>query len=387
MTTIELPGVPCRLRIAIAVGCLPARALKAVTRYRLGIDSTDFVDAFGRALPGAFEMTFATSHRRSQLHVERGVAVLEQTVDTHIPVVVTDLDSIELKYQTWSARGAGPEVETALKVDPAPDIAYHFPIEIRELIPGGVGATVKLSRGFENFTLQFVADAPTLASAATDENGLATLPGTIGVDGALEMLGYGETSMLIHVAKGSDMALLPTNYAFRAPAAEGNGAWIATDLKARHGHIHTWGFTPQGVYRAGDLIQYKIYVRDQDNLRFVATPNKGYRLAVYDPRGTVVHEESFDLSEFGAHDGEFRAPEQSAVGWYRFALRSETIDDVWEPLTVLVSDFTPAPFRVTTRPAAAWSTTSPPTRMSAPTSAPTPPSPSTGCAPAATAWR
>lgn len=383
--------------------CLPARTIKAATRYRIGIDSPDFADSFGRALPGAFEMAFATSHRASQLEVAHAVVVLEKDVDTHVPVVVTNLDRIDLHYDSWTSRSVKSDLETALAVGQAPDVAYHFPIKIRELIPGGVGAMsgtwtprgknicrnpsgdffwqvtpfavhakighfntlvwvtrfadgapvagamVKLSNGFDTSQLRFIADAPVLASATTDEDGLATLPGTSAIDGALEMLVYGDTSLLFHVAKGSDMALLPASYSFRAQAEEGNGAQVATALRRKYGHVHTWGFTPQGVYRAGDVVHYKLYVRDQDNLRFVAAPATGYQLEVYDPRGTVVHQESFDLSAFGSHAGEFTVPVQGAVGWYRFVLRSETIDDVWEPLTVLVSDFTPAPFRVTTR--------------------------------------
>jgi len=385
------------------VRCLPAQTIKAATRYRIRIDAPDFADQFGRKLPAPFKMAFATSHRTSQLRVEHAVAVLEKDVDTHIPVVVTNLDAINLGYNTWSQRGVKSVSNTRLLVGQAPDIAYHFPIKIRELIPGGVGAMsgrwfpagdnvcsdpwgyffwqvtpfavhakighfntlvwvtrfadgapvegarVKLSRGFDNDNLQFIADAPILASATTDADGLASLPGTVGIDRALEMLNYGDTSMLIQVAKDGDLALLPTNYPFRATAEEANGTQIATNLRPKYGHIHTWGFTPQGVYRAGDVVQYKLYVRDQDNLRFIAAPAKQYSLEVYDPRGTVVHEESFDLSEFGAHSGEFTAPAQGAVGWYRFVLRSATANDTWEPLTVLVSDFTPAPFRVTTR--------------------------------------
>ena len=37
-----------------------------------------------------------------------------------------------------------------------------------------------------------------------------------------------------------------------------------------------------------------------------------------------------------------------AVGWYRFQLKAAFSEDSWEPMRVLVSDFTPAPFKVTT---------------------------------------
>ena len=71
-------------------------------------------------------------------------------------------------------------------------------------------------------------------------------------------------------------------------------------MRPRYGHIHTWGTTAQGVYRAGDTIQYKLYVRDQTNETFVPAPGDGYTLEVVDPTGKIVYT-VFDisLSEFG----------------------------------------------------------------------------------------
>ena len=60
-------------------------------------------------------------------------------------------------------------------------------------------------------------------------------------------------------------------------------------MRRRYGHIHTWGTTAQGVYKAGDTIQYKLYVRDQNNETFVPAPGEGYTLNVIDPTGKIVH--------------------------------------------------------------------------------------------------
>ena len=66
--------------------------------------------------------------------------------------------------------------------------------------------------------------------------------------------------------------------------------------------------------------------------------------------GKKVHERGeIALNAFGAFDGEFKVPETGAVGWYRFELRTSFAGNQWwQPLQVLISDFTPAPFRVTT---------------------------------------
>ncbi|MEZ5672850.1 MAG: alpha-2-macroglobulin family protein, partial [Thiotrichaceae bacterium] len=63
--------------------------------------------------------------------------------------------------------------------------------------------------------------------------------------------------------------------------------------------------------------------------------------------GTRV--KSAKLNEFGALDGEFTLPKNAAVGWYEFELTNtfqHKQSGAWRPMRVLVSDFTPAPFRV-----------------------------------------
>ena len=145
--------------------------------------------------------------------------------------------------------------------------------------------------------------------------------------------------------------------------------------------MRAWGTTAQGIYRAGDLVQYKIFVRDQDNNAYIPPPRKGYRLKIIDPMGKVVHDvKNVVLSAFGGASGEFAVPKEGAVGWYKFKLianfdntvpvddnadvatdnngdntdQSETDDNAddtasqksWIPMRVLVSDFTPSPFKV-----------------------------------------
>jgi uncharacterized protein YfaS (alpha-2-macroglobulin family) len=117
----------------------------------------------------------------------------------------------------------------------------------------------------------------------------------------------------------------------------------------QYGHIRSWGTTAQGVYRAGDNIQYKIYVRNQNNQEFIPAPEEKYFLKVIDPMRKRVHEvKDIVLSDFGAIHGEFTVPKTGAVGWYRFILSASFTQITWEPVKVLVSDFTPSPFNVTT---------------------------------------
>ena len=119
--------------------------------------------------------------------------------------------------------------------------------------------------------------------------------------------------------------------------------------RRRHGHLRTWGATAQGIYRAGDTVQFKIYVRNEGNETLLAAPEKSYQLKIVDPMGKTVHElGEIELNAFGAFDGEYTVPETGAVGWYRFELRASFAgEQSWQPLQVLISDFSPAPFRGT----------------------------------------
>jgi uncharacterized protein YfaS (alpha-2-macroglobulin family) len=196
-------------------------------------------------------------------------------------------------------------------------------------------------------------DPAILSKAVTDKKGIAMLAGTRELDPELDLINtYKDPSyprLFVGVERANDIALVPLDYDFRAHVYRASNYSVYPSMQRKYGHIHTWGTTAQGAYRAGDTIQYKLYVRDQDNKTLVPAPNEGYKLEVIDPMGKTVYEvKDLTLSEFGGHHGEFTVSEAGAVGWYRFKLTSRFFKGHWEPMRVLVSDFTPAPFRVTT---------------------------------------
>ncbi|MDP9142626.1 MAG: MG2 domain-containing protein, partial [Pseudomonadota bacterium] len=117
--------------------------------------------------------------------------------------------------------------------------------------------------------------------------------------------------------------------------------------REQHGHLRSWGTTAQGVYRTGETVQYKIYVRDDSGERLAPAPSGRYRVTVYDAAGATVHQrEAVALNRFSALDGSFVLSENAAVGWYRFELKPDYAEFTLDPLQVLVADFVPAPFRV-----------------------------------------
>ena len=379
------------------------QGLKAYESYKLAAEADAVRDVFGRPLTDAIDMVLSTDHRRPQFYLRHKLSVLEKDVQTHLPAVVTNLESVHLDYQTLTSRGVTKGLASDLEIPRVEDVGFRFPIKVRELLEGRSGAlqarwrsappisdkdhrrsqwffsqvtpfhvhakaghhdslvwVTRLDNGlpvqgakvgvYVDTFGEFSDTQDFIARAATDADGVATLPGTLELDPKLKRLGSGrrdKPQLFIHVRKDKDMALLPLNRSFAVNVQGPNRSYLPAYLEPRHGHIHSWGFTAQGVYKAGDTVQFKLYVRDQDARRFVAPPREGYKLEVYDPTNKVVHTvKDLSLSEFGAYHGEFTVPETAAVGWYRFELSATFTDRSWEPLRVLVSDFTPAPFRV-----------------------------------------
>jgi uncharacterized protein YfaS (alpha-2-macroglobulin family) len=379
--------------------------LKAYHNYRLSVISTYmFRDEFGRSLSAPIDMQFATDHRLPRHVFEHEISVLEKGVDSDLPIVVTNLDQISLFYQLLTPQGWTDQKQRVLPVPQVEDIAFRMPLGIRDLVPNGIVQGyftskpdinnkeaskynwfftqitpfhVQAKLGHHN-TLVWVTDFATglpvsgvdvsvyldtyksvskpLAVGVTDDNGIALLPGTKSLDPKLEhAYVYGdyqeEQRFFVHCQKDQDIALLPLDSDFRVSMYDLSDDYsIYPRMRRKYDHIRTWGTTAQGVYKVGDTVQYKIFVRDQGNERLVPAPRDGYTLKVTDPMGKVAHEvKNLSLSEFGAYHGEFTLPKNAAVGWYDFELSAQFKKrGRWYPLRVLVSDFTPSPFRVRT---------------------------------------
>ncbi len=373
--------------------------LKAWQNYQLFLPSK-VEDAFGRRLPLPTQMRFATNHRPPDYSFEHNTAVLESGVDSQVPIVVTNLDYVNMKYHLLTARGARNGLNYSQKLQNVVDIAYRTPLDIRSLIAAPSGVLqghfmtspllkrdwndswfftqvtpfhIEVKQGHHN-TLAWVTDLATgqpvadvmlqvypatygefavhpeiLASSRTNADGVAILPGTLQLDPELKYQPYNrqDPRLFLQASKQDAMALLPLDDSFAVDMYGMSDDYLYSYARPKHGHIQTWGTTAQGVYKVGDTVQFKLLVRDQNNTAFTAAPRASYTLTVTDPMGKTVHEvEAFALSEFGAYAGEFTLAKSAAVGWYDFTLTANFTEQSWQPLRVLVSDFTPSPFRV-----------------------------------------
>ncbi len=382
----------------------PWRSLKPFTQYRVQIAKGALKDEFGRSLVQAADIQFATDHRLPDYALLKEMPVLEKDLDTDVAFLATNLSQMKLSYQTTTARGARPAQSKVYPLPRAQDKTLPIALGIRDLLGAPSGFVkgqltsqpplpnkepsegwffaqvtpfhVHAKIGYHN-TLVWVTDlkwgkpvsgvrvqivkgllkdpagkSSSLAAGVTRDDGTLELPGLSTVDPELKALhAYEpeEQKLFIRCEKGEDVALLPLHYDFQVASEGANREYISEWLRPLHGHIRAWGATAQGIYKVGDTVQFKIYVRDQGNRSFVQAPKGDYILKVMDPTDKVVHlKEGLRLSSFGAFDGEFAIPSNGAVGWYRFQLTASFTDEEWEPMRVLVSDFTPSPFKVTT---------------------------------------
>lgn len=380
--------------------------LKAAQAYRLTLDP-GLRDEFGRALPAPLSLAFTTSHRDPRLVIDYRDVVLEKGVDSQAAGYVTNIDRLHYQGVRRDASFAAAAVNVTQPMANIGDISYKFALLVREILQGQSGvswfcvaSTPAAVRSWDRPDCVFAQVTPYqvhaklghfsslvwVTSLATGEpvpgarvdvvlgrrdtlgaqpplgpvvmsktfttgaDGVAELPGVETLDPALQYLGWhwgdDARNLFVRVTLGNDIALLPLDNAFEAQP--GNGIW--PELQKKGDHAHAWGFSAQGVYRAGDTVDAKLYVRDQSNRRW-ATPalRQGYALRVMDPVGTVVHAvEDLELDSFGARTLKFALPAQAVGGWYEVQLRSRA-GQQFTPLRFLVSDFTPAPFRTDTQ--------------------------------------
>lgn len=365
---------------------------------------TALKDEFGRPLP-PFTFTFSTAHRNPNYELPYRDAVLEKGIDSEVPLYVNNLKDFSFVYDALTPSGAyHGQTETNTLPD-IEDVQYALPSGIRTILKnqtGAVYANLKTSpdvKKWDNAGRLFAQVTPfqvyaklghfssaiwvsslstgapvsnakvtlykgeltnlrsaqtPIATAMTDDKGVAMLEGLENIDPDLKLMNSwqdSDTRLFVRVDKDTDMALLPISHDYEVQL------WnIASDVyefnTSKYGHMKSWGMTAQGIYRSGDVMQYKIYVRNQDNSRFVAPPSGQYTLDITDPAGKVVETRKVALNDFGSFDGEYKIPLSAAVGWYSFKLTAQlplngtTTKREFYPLSVLVSDFTPSPFRV-----------------------------------------
>ena len=365
-------------------------------------------DEFGRSLRSPVDIMFSTDHRPENFVLTHNIAVLEQGVDSDMPIYMTNLDNINVSYRSLTPEGLS--VGQTAKRDgtgDVKDIQFVNPLGIKDMLDGQSGAVsgtvnsvpyvdktdrarrffaivspyqLQVKMGHYN-SLVWVVDLATgkpvadakvqiyvdrvgrlsskttpLDEGVTDSSGLLRMKGTKELDPELKLFEwcYGSKRddcdrLFVRVDKGDNLSIIPLDNRFEINSYRVSNNAVWSSQQKEYGHIDSWGTTAQGVYRTGGKIEYKLYVRDQNNETYVPAPNGPYHLKLIDPTGKTVDEvKDITLSDFGGFDGEYQIPDTAPVGWYSFQLTADFAKNMtWEPMRVLVSDFTPSPFKVT----------------------------------------
>lgn len=410
---------------------IKARSLswwEKIKSFFVTIPQTEMTDIFGRPLMTPVDFKIQTDHRKPNFEILHHHVVLEKDVDSEPPLYVNNLEKAAFSYQGITLHNA--EISPILNgvfdynIPQVPNVQFAIPLGVRQMLGGKSGVVyghltttpmvqkegqspyifaqvtpfhvqVKLGH-FSTFV--WVTDMATgkpvpharvvvyknalttlsqnmaiEATAVTNDEGIAMLPGSHILDPE-RLYTYvwrdRDPSLVVQVTLGDDIAILPLISDFKMDTWRLSDGNVSEGNSRKYGHMRTWGTTAQGVYRAGDTIQYKIYVRHQNDQTLTPPPQGLYHLEIQDPTGQVVHEEKdLQLNAFGALSGEYTVSEKGAVGWYRFRLKGYMADDpnangsrtdektgevlheatfTQFPMRVLISDFTPTPFKVST---------------------------------------
>lgn len=378
----------------------------------------EITDIFGRPLENDLRISFNNSERRPNFVLAYSHALLEMRTDSEIPFYVNNLKGFSFHYRSLTPEDAKANQTYERTVPAVQDKQFAVPFGLRDILHGKSGAvygivgtnpdildkagnrTIKRTQELfaqvtpyevhlklghfksmlwvtdlatgqpvSNADVSLYTDSYTslgngggaIGTAITGPDGTAWLPGTVDIDPNLQSTQryeWNQERLFVRVDKDGDMALLPVdyNYSISTQVPEGED-YVWSSPERIHGHMRSWGTTAQGIYRAGDTIQYKLYLRDQENGGLTSPPDLEYTLDIMDPTGTSAeHIEHVRFNEFGTYSGEFTTGKQAPVGWYEFQLtatmpeaegESEPQTRAYNPMRVLVSDFTTAPFKVT----------------------------------------
>ena len=237
---------------------------------------------------------------------------------------------------------------------------YNSLISVTDLTKGGAiqNASVKLLKAkLDNFSgekLQII------ASGKTDQNGIAMLAGTADFDKSLKAMTkyYNSEGLIIQIEKDGEMGWLPIRYNHLMWLNNSSNIWSYQVKK--YGHLIGWGFTSQGIYRPGQEVRYKAFIRNNDSDKIKRAEPLTYNLEILDNTGKIVDEKkNITFSDFGTYNNSLLLSNNTTSGWYDInlipSLKEKGIekDEYESDLTIhiarfLVSDFKTSTFKIRT---------------------------------------
>ncbi len=377
-------------------------AINANSSYGIKIDHQPIRDIFGRSLKNGVNVKFLTDHFNPRIRMPQRVSILEQGVDPLLFIKTLNIDNLLLRYSRFTAGTVQHSLTHSLVPENVKDKYVATQMNLEKMLNaqsgiviGTIKTTPSLALSSDRFhylsqvtpwhahmkfgsfnSLLWITNLKTgspvdnarveiikgnllkpsthdkvIAEGTSNSDGLVTLPGLKTLDPTLSSYSnsYYHALMYAKIIKGTSITLLPFSRDFRNSYYQVANNGGQENIRRFPSYTKSWGFTAQGVYKPGDKIDFKIFIRDQNNLGFIPAAKATYSLQILDPQGSKVYKkEKIKISEFGTFSDSLKTFKSSKSGLYQFRLKvdADGHSTTLTPMQVLVTDFTPAPFRV-----------------------------------------
>ncbi len=170
-----------------------------------------------------------------------------------------------------------------------------------------------------------------IATATTDGDGLATV--------ALKQTDPWAPLTVVGVS-GEDMAVVLRNW------TDGISPWqldVPVEMYTQPFRVFT--FSDRRIYRPGQTVYYKGYVRaDDDGLYSLPPTGLPVRVEVFDGQGRTIATEQLALSENGTFDGAILLSENASLGYY---YATAAIEEQYADLSFMVAEYRKPEFQGT----------------------------------------
>lgn len=393
--------------------------LDGKTTYRVNTRNVRIEDLFGREISSIPHLQFRTGHRKPSLGYQYHDFVMSTALRPRLPLEVANLRGLKIEVLGDSrVRGKRSKSTKTVKLQTPTDkvVTRHIDIGswtrsktgqfvasiegtpktgfestpfvsclLGQISPYGVNARIghessiawvtDLQSGelVPNATVELVQlegeNSWSLFKSETNDQGIAHLPGRSQFPD--HSTSDEDPVRRIEPRNVDDCASsYETKYLLRVEGPLGLATLLVTEdgrLPVERGgpNLLVWGHTAKGIYQPGEVLNYKIYVREQTDSGLRVNRSGRYRLVVERSPDEIVHEKrDIELNEFGTFHGEFQIPER-AVGSLSFSLvlqsddgtslwddYSESIDRfkafIWTAFKVDVLDFNPTGIRFET---------------------------------------
>ena len=378
-------------------------------------------DVFGRELEKEVDIRVTTSDFESRWDIGHNDIVLESTIPTDIPVGVSNVDNIDFNFEYMTNREFKCGMTHSFETDVKRNVRSVVPLGIRNITNNKsiIGSVTFRRERYENsFKVQVTPlnilvrsgrnksivwvvnwdDGKPIKNAQvalfsdrlsnlcnipepiyegkTNAFGLFEIPGDLFSRGHEEnpesesicFKGIGDDSCdsySVLVKSKNGIAMLPLNWDTEFEGLSDLGLGVYPSRTARQfDDLLVWGMTSQGAYKPGEVVKYKVYVRQVSEGDLLTKVKHPYTLRVVglseswriDPNNVIYERSDIELDEFGSFDGTFEIPLSVTRGRYLLQVKHEDLvirekDETFlryvpYATDIVVSDYSTAPFKI-----------------------------------------